>query len=101
MFYSVRVTPDDERMQLFIWKFLGEDHIRTFAMSRLVMGNMPSLNIFLFALKETSRLQDYTERFPGAYTALNVNSYVDNKFIGANTLEEVYTKIAETENVAC
>ena len=26
---------------------------------------------------------------------------MDNTFIGADALEEVYTKIAETENVAC
>ena len=101
MFYSVRVSPEDERMQLFIWKFLGEDKIRTFAMSRLVMGNKPSSNISIIALKETTKLKDNASKFPNAYEALNDNSYVDNTFIGADTLEELHAKIVETENIAC
>ena len=39
MYYMVRVTEEESMMQLFIWKFSGEDNLRTFRMKRLVMGN--------------------------------------------------------------
>ena len=39
MYYNVRVTGEDEFMQLFVWRWKGELQIRHFAMTRLVMGN--------------------------------------------------------------
>ena len=30
MFYMIRVTKEEEMMQLFVWKFKGEDKLRTF-----------------------------------------------------------------------
>ena len=50
MFYMVRVTREEEMMQLFVWKFKGEDKLRTFCMKRLVMGNKPITNISFVAV---------------------------------------------------
>ena len=50
-------------MQLFVWKFGGEERIRTFRMTRLVMGNKLSANLS-------------PEQFPVAYEALIDDSYV-------------------------
>ena len=47
MYYMVRVTKEETMIQLFIWKFSGEDKLRTFRMKRLVMGNKPSSAILL------------------------------------------------------
>ena len=37
MYYMIRVTIEEDMMQLFVWKFGGEERIRTFCMTRLVM----------------------------------------------------------------
>ena len=45
MFYQVRIEKDEQFMQLWLWKFPQDAKIRTFCMTRLVMGNIcsPSL----------------------------------------------------------
>ena len=76
MYYAVRVTKQEEMMQLYMWKFKGEHKIRTYAMTRLVMGNKSSANSSQTALKETAVLGDCKEKFPEAATALIDYSYV-------------------------
>ena len=61
MFYMVRVTKEEEMMQLFIWKFKGEEKLRTFSMTRLVMENKPSTNISIVAVH---KLEDFKESEP-------------------------------------
>ena len=60
-------------------------------MTRLVMGSKPSEN--------ASRGENQA-KFPLAYKALTVNSYVDNMFIMASNHKELDQAIAETEKVA-
>ena len=66
MFYMIRVTKEEEMMQLFVWKFKGEDKLRTFCMTRLVMGNKPSTNISIVAVQESTELEDFQESEPEA-----------------------------------
>ena len=89
MFYSVRVTLEEEMCQMFVWQFKGDTKIRTYGMTRLPMGNCPSTNISIVAVKETSELEDYRTRYPMAHKALNQNTYVDNVFHGADSKEEL------------
>lgn len=100
MYYNIRVTEEEEYMQLFIWKFRGEDKIRTFAMTRLVMGNKPSANCSQVALKETAYLKDNNVKFPAAAEALSKNSYVDNTFTVDDNLVDVDKNIKDIEMVA-
>ena len=100
MYYNVRVTKEDEMMQLFIWKFTGEDKIRTFAMTRLIMGNKPSANCAQIALKETAALKNNAEDYPDAKIALSEDTYVDNTLTTADNVESIKRKITETEQVA-
>ena len=100
MFYMVRVTEEDSFMQLFIWKFSGEEKIRTFRMTRLVMGCKPSSNLSIIALKETAFINDNHETHPDAAKALVDDSYVDNTFIAKDTHKELFKVIAETEEMA-
>ena len=99
-YYNVRVTKEEEFIQLYIWKFKGEDKIRTFAMTRLVMGNKPSANCSQIALHETANLGDNDVKFPDAVKALKEDSYVDNTFTTAVSHDEIRRKIDEIENVA-
>ena len=100
MFYMVRMTKEDEFMQLFVWCWKGEKQLRHFAMTRLVMGNKPSGPISCVAVNETANLYDFPHKYPAAYDALADNSYVDNTFITGPTVEAVRADIAETEFVA-
>ena len=100
MFYCVRVAKEDEFMQIFIWRWKGEEKLRYFAMTRLVMGTCPSTSISGVAVNETANLEDYNERYPAAYNALAHNSYVDNTMIMGPSLEKVKADIKETEFVA-
>ena len=100
MYYAVRVTKEEEMMQLYIWKFTGEDNIRIFAMSRLVMGNKPSANCSQIALKETAYLNNNDINYPKAKLALTEDSYVDNTFTMANNIEDLKKNIEEIEIVA-
>ena len=86
--------------QLFIWKFKGDDKIKTFTMTRLPMGNSPSTNISITAVKETTKLEDFKTRYLMAHHALNENSYVDNVFHGVNAMEKLTDSIKEIRLVA-
>ena len=100
MYYNVRVTKEEEFMQLFLWKFEGENKIRTFAMTRLVMGNKPSANASQIALRETGYINNNQEKFPAAARALTSNSYVDNTFVGNEDHKSVEDDIKAVERVA-
>ena len=75
MYYMIRVTIEEEMMQLFVWKFGGEERIRTLCMTRLVMGNKMSANLS-------------PEQFPVAYN-------VDNVFITAPNIDKLGSGIEE------
>ena len=45
MFYMVRITLEEQFCQLFLWQFPDDDRVRTFCMTRLVMGNIGSTNL--------------------------------------------------------
>ena len=100
MYYMVRISKEEQMMQLFLWKFNNEDTIKTFAMTRLVMGNKPSSNFSQIAVKETTKLEDFTGRYPIASKALNENGYVDNVLITATDKDLMDKKITEIELVA-
>ena len=87
-------------MQLFMWKFEGEEQIRYFRMTRLVMGNKPSANCSQIALRESSYINDNDQKFPDAAQALTQNSYVDNTFVTAPNHDKVEEKIKQVETVA-
>ena len=70
MFYCVQVSKEYVMCQLFIWKFKGEEKLRVFLMLRLVMGNMPSSNISVVAVKETAKMEDFPATYPVAFQAL-------------------------------
>ena len=100
MYYNVRITKEEEYMQLFIWRFEGEEKIRTFAMTRLVMGNKPSANISQIALKETANLEGNDLKYPEVAKALKEDSYVDNTFASADNVDEIKETIKNIETVA-
>ena len=100
MFYMIRVSKQEEMMQLWIWKFKGEEKIRTFAMTRLVMGNRPSSNISVLAVRECTNLSNYREKYREACSALLRNSYVDNVFVNASNVEVLLERISEIEEIA-
>ena len=86
-------------MQLFIWQFKGEDRLKTFAMTRLVMGNKPSSNILIVTVKEVAQLEDSRLKFPVAYQALMFDSYVNNVFLTAPDVGNLVWGITEIEMV--
>ena len=100
MFYGIRVTKEDQFMQLWCWQFSDEQEIRTFMMTRLVMGNGPSTAISIISVKETAHLLDFAVKYPYAKEALCRNSYVDNVNVGADNLDDLDRRIAEVEFVA-
>ena len=100
MYYMVRVSVEDQFMQLFLWRWKGEKQIRYYTMTRLVMGNKPSGPISCVAINETANLFDFASRFPSAHNALTNNSYVDNTFIVGPDIDRVRADICETELVA-
>ena len=100
MFYMVRVTKEEEMCQLFLWQFKGEDTVKIFCMTRLVMGNKPSGNISIVAVKETAKMNDFEKRYPIAYQALTFDSYVDNVFLTAPDAATLLSGIKEIEMVA-
>ena len=100
MFYMVRVTKEEEMMQLFVWKFKGEDKLRTFCMTRLVMGNKPSTNISIVAIQQSTELEDFHTIEPEACEVLNKDIYVDNVFVTAPDIETLLRIIKGVEKVA-
>ena len=51
-------------------------------------------------MKETSKLEDFEEKYPIAKKALSEDSYVDNMFINGKTVEGIKRKIEEINFVA-
>ena len=100
MFYMVRIPKEEQMMQLFLWQFPGEDKIKIFCMTRLVMGNKPSGNLSSIALRETADLNDNREKYPEAYQAIKHDSYVDNLFVTADNVENLKAKIKDIEKVS-
>ena len=99
MYYMIRVTVEEQMMQLFVWKFDGEEKIRTFSMTRLVMGNKPSANLSIIAVRKTAELENFSEQYPIAFKALVEDSYVDNVFITAPDIDKLSFGIEEIEFV--
>ena len=99
-YYMLRIEPEEEFVQLWVWRFDGEEKIRTFCMTRLGMGLKPSANFAIIAMKETSKLEDFEEKYPIAKKALSKDSYVDNTFITGKTVEGIRRKIEEINFVA-
>ena len=99
-YYMLRIESEEEMVQLWVWKFAGEEKVRTFCMMRMGMGLKPSANFAIIAMKETSKLEDFEERFPVANKALSEDSYVDNAFVTGKTVADVKEKIKEIEFVA-
>ena len=99
-YYMLRIEPEEEMMQLWLWKFAGEENIRTFCMTRLGMGVKPSANFAVIAMKETAKLEDFESKYPVAKKALSEDSYMDNTFVTAPTRKEMHDKIEEIEFVA-
>ena len=64
------------------------------------MGNKPSGNLSLVALKETAELDDNKEKYPAAYQAIKNDSYVDNLFVTAPDINILKAKIKEIEKVS-
>ena len=100
MFYMVRMKKEDSFMQLFVWRWKGEEIIRIYSMVRLVMGNKPSVPISGVAMAETGKLYDFEQKYPIAFEALTNKAYVDNIFHTSPTLEKLKADIAEIELVA-
>ena len=100
MFYAIKVEYEEEMCQLWVWKFAGEEKIRTFAMGRLIMGNKSSTNYSTIAVQETAKLLDFKTRFPVAYNALVKDTYVDNVLLTCDTTEELAKGIEDIEFVA-
>ena len=99
-YYMLRIEPEDSMVQLWLWQFSGETTIRTFCMNRLSMGVKPSANFAVIAMKETSKLYDFEEKYPVARKALSEDSYMDNTFITASSAAKLQSKIKEIEHVA-
>ena len=87
-------------MQMFMWRFMGEDYVRYFRMERLVMGNKPSAALSGVALAETAKLRNYADCYPSAFKALTTDAYVDNVFLTAPNHVQLKSKIDEIEFVA-
>ena len=64
------------------------------------MGVKPSANFAIIAMKETAKLEDFEIKYPVAKKALSEDSYMDNTFVTAPTIDEIHEKIKEIEFVA-
>jgi len=69
-------------------------------MRRLVIGNNPSGNLSLVALKETAELVTNRIDFSAAYQIIKFDSNVDNLFVIASNIRELRAKIEEIENAS-
>ena len=87
-------------MQLFLWKFPDDDKIRTFCMTRLVMGNKPSGALSMVAMRETAELGDNAIKYPAAYETITRDAYVDNVFRTAPDLATLKADIDKVERVS-
>ena len=87
-------------MQLWMWQFEDSTEVETFAMTRIITGNIPSTNISIVAIKETTILNGNDRKYPDAKEALQRNSYVDNVMTTAKNHSLLDAKIKEIEHVA-
>ena len=87
-------------MQLFLWQFPGDEKIRTFCMTRLVMGNTGSPSLSIVSVHETAELGDNRSNYPVAYNTLKKNSYVDNVCRVAPDIDTIKRDIEEIEKVS-
>ena len=99
-YYMLRLEPEEEMMQLWLWKFAEDDQVKTFCMTRLVMGLKPSTNLAVIAMKETAKLGNFQAEKPDAHRALAKDSYADNTFVTGDSHEDVKKKVEEVEFVA-
>ena len=99
MFYQVRIANDEQFMQLWLWKFPEDADIRTFLMTRLVMGNIYSPSLSIVAIHDTAKLGDKRTRYPVAYQTLKRNLYMDNVCRGAPDVDSIKKDIQELELV--
>ena len=99
-YYMLRLEPEEEMMQLWLWKFAEDDQVKTFCMTRLVMGLKPSTNLAVIAMKETAKLGNFQAEKPDAHRALAKESYADNTFVTGDSHEDVKKKVEEVEFVA-
>ena len=72
MYYMVRISTEEQFMQLSLWKFPGDDKIRTFCMTRLVMGKKPSGGLSMDAMRETAELGDNATKYPAAHETITI-----------------------------
>ena len=100
MYYNIRVTREEEFMQMWMWHFKGESKPRMFCMTRLVMGSKPSANCSQMALRETAYIEDNDKKHPEAAEALVKNSYVDNTFFSVPDTDTAKKRIEVIEKVA-
>ena len=100
MYYMIRIAKEEQFMQLFLWQFPGDAKVRTFCMQRLVMGNKPSGALSMVAMRETAELGENRSLYPAAYETLVKNSYVDNVFRVAPTIETLKDDINQIEKVS-
>ena len=87
-------------MQLFFWCFPGDNKIRTFCMTRLVMGNKPSGALSMVAMRETVEMDDNAQKFPAAHETITKDAYVDNVFRTAPDITTLKADIEEIEKVS-
>ena len=100
MYYMVLVAPEDQYMQLFVWQWPGEDIVRTYMMRVLIMGNKPSSNYSIIAVKETAQMGDNPEKFPRVVRALVEDSYMDDVFPTAPDKETIVQDAKDITTVA-
>ena len=100
MYYMVRIAKEEQFMQLFLWRFPEDDEIRTFCMTRLVMGNKPSGALSMVAMRETAELGDNAVMYPAAHETITKDAYVDNVFRTAPDIETLQRDITEIEKVS-
>ena len=87
-------------MQLWLWKFPEDDDIRTFCMTRLVMGNIYSLALSIVAVHETSELGDNRTRYPVTYQTLKRYSNLDKVSQAAPDVDKIKEDIKKIELVS-
>ena len=100
MYYMVRIAEEETWKQIWMWRFTGENKIRYFKMTRLVMGNVSSPGLSGVALSGTAKLEDFPIRYPSAHQALTEDTYVDNVLITASSKNLIKQKIREIEFVS-
>ena len=100
MFYMVWITKEEQFCQLFLWQFPEDSQVRTFCMTRLVMGNIGSTNLSIVAMKKTADLGDNRTKYPIAFDTISRKTYVDNVLIDPPNHVKLKKDIEEIELVS-